>query len=274
MPRVRTSPKLIRILQSLEHELQGISKQSARQILAVSQKAVDELEKRLKALAPGKFTSTEVMGRLTQAKAVLRVVAGQLGQGMGNVLTKTGRVSWKIGRAALVEQLTEAEKIYGIRPVKLSEATGVLSDGLLEHYSVSRLRYGSQALADMRLSMSQSILQGDTLAQTWERMADRVSIEPWQAERIARTETSLAGHRAELDAMKQLKADGDPFRKQLVTLFDNRTDEDSVKVHGQERDLEKDFYSPDLDVHFQHPPDRPNDRGTMIFIPVDIPSPA
>jgi len=274
VPPARTSPKLVRILRSLRSQLDGVSDDLAAQIGAVSQRAVDELEQQLKGLVPGRYTTTEVIGRLVQVRAIQRVVAGQLGTGMGNVLTKSGRVSSKVARANLVQQLTETERLYGLRPIKLPEATGVLAPGLLEHYQTSRLRYGSDALQQMRLAMSQSILQGETLAQTWERMADRVAIPSWRAERIARTETSLAGHRAELETMRQLAADGDPFRKRLVTLRDDRTGADSIKVDGQERDLDEPFHSPDLGVDFLHPPDRPNDRGTMIFVPVDIPPPA
>lgn len=273
MVSARTSPKLARILRSLQEQLDGVSASTARQLVKVTAEAAAELEAQLKTLAPGKFTSTEVASKLVQVRAIQRVVAGQLGTGMGNVLTKQGKISSKVARASLIQQIAEAEHLYGLRPVKLAEATGVLAPGLLEHYQTSRLRYGSQAITDMRASLSQSLLMGESIAQASERMAQRLVLEPYRAERIARTETSLAGHRAELEMMRQVAADGDPWRKELVTLFDNRTGADSVKVHGQQRDLEELFHSPDLGTDFLHPPDRPNDRGTMIFVPVDIPGP-
>lgn len=264
----RTSPKLAQILLSLRHQLEGVTADTARQLLVVSTEAAAELEARMRQLSPKRFTHTEVMGRLVQVRAIQRIVAGQLGTGMGNVLTKGGRISAKIARASLAAQLEEAAQLYGIRPVKLAEATAVLSPGLLEHYRNSRLTYGADAIAAMRAALSQSILQGETLAQTSERLAQRLVLEPWRAERIARTETSNAGHRTELEAMQQLEADGGgTWLKELVTLYDDRTGADSIKVDGQQRPLNRDFYSPDLDKHFAHPPDRPNDRGTMIFVP-------
>lgn len=270
MARVRTSPRLIQILRALRRLLAGVSLDTARKIEALSQRAIDDLERQLKALAPGRFTTTELTGKLVQVKAIQRVVAARFGAGMGNVLTAEGKVSSRVAHANLVAQLTETSRLYGIRPVKLGEAVGTLSPGLLEHYKASRDRYGAEAIANMRGSMSQSILQGESLAQSWERMAERIEISANRAETIARTETSLAGHRSELDDMIQLKKDGDPFRKQLVTFFDNRTGADSVKVHGQTRELGEMFHSPDLGIDFLHPPDRPRDRGTMIFIPKRI----
>lgn len=269
MPPAKISPKLRRILRSLRIQLDGISLTLARDIERLSREAGDELERRLKELAPGSFSTAEVQGRLVQVRAIQRVVAGQLGQGMGNVLTASGRVSSKVARQSLVEQLTEAERLYGLRAINIPEATSVLAPGLLEYYQTSRLTYGSDALKAMRQSLAQSILSGATLAQSWESMAQAVRIPEYRAERIARTETSLAGHRAELDMMEEMADDGDVFRKQLVTLYDNRTGEDSVRVDGQQRDLDEPFYSPVLGKEFMTPPDRPNDRGTMIFVPVD-----
>jgi hypothetical protein len=92
--------------------------------------------------------------------------------------------------------------------------------------------------------------------------------EQYEAERIVRTESSLAAHRRELQDMLDMDDGEDEWRKQLVTLFDDRTGKDSVVIHEQTRRLDEPFERFNGDK-FQHPPDRPNDRGTMVFVPVE-----
>ena len=155
----------------------------------------------------------------------------------------------------------------GVQVPAFEAAGDILADGLLEHYQVSRLRWTAQERAEMRASMATSILQNETLAETFKRMADDLAIPQWQAERIVRTETSTAAHRRQLQDMRELfEGDEDEWRKQLVTLFDSRTGEDSKPIHGQTRRLSQPFNRSNGD-EFQHPPDRPNDRGTMVFVP-------
>jgi hypothetical protein len=65
------------------------------------------------------------------------------------------------------------------------------------------------------------------------------------------------------------EGEGEEWRKQLVTAFDQRTGQDSIQIHGQERKLDEAFERTTGEL-FQHPPDRPNDRGTMVFVPLDF----
>lgn len=85
------------------------------------------------------------------------------------------------------------------------------------------------------------------------------------AERIARTEIAHAYNGAKLETLEQLAISDatDTPKKKIVAIFDNRTADDSIAVHGQIREVGEPFKDGAGRV-YMHPPARPNDRETII----------
>jgi hypothetical protein len=83
------------------------------------------------------------------------------------------------------------------------------------------------------------------------------------AERIVRTEIMGAHNRAQFEGLRSVnKAVGGTMLKILAATFDNRTAADSYALHGQIRRPEEAFE--DWYHAYQHPPNRPNDRETVV----------
>ena len=262
-------PSLVDIIRASQTQLAEITDATAARLVEITADARKELERRLRALAPGaSFTRTDLTSKLAQVRAIQLQIAGQLGHATGVAITKAGKLSVKTADRTMQAYMDQSVEQFGVRPVAVETGVGILDPGLVEHYKTSRLRYTSAQITRFRGSLSQSLLQGDTLVQAWERMAADLGFEPYQAERLARTEVSNAGHRRELQHIKRW---GPGWRKQLMTLFDNRTHQDSVLIHEQSRDPDEPFERANGEK-FQHPPDRPNDRGTMLFLPPDVPA--
>jgi hypothetical protein len=262
-------PEILSLLQQQQRALARLAPPFRRQLREIGREAVAQLQRELAAAVPGSFAESQAIRNITAINSVINSVSADSAASMGDVVEELGRESSRVARDYLGRQL-DVWSQAGVQVADFERGGDILADGLLEHYKASQARWTAQQRADMRASLSQSILEGDTMAQTFERMASDVGIEQYEAERIVRTESSLAAHRRELQDMLDMDDGEDEWRKQLVTLFDDRTGKDSVVIHEQTRRLNEPFERFNGDK-FQHPPDRPNDRGTMVFVPVDLP---
>jgi hypothetical protein len=82
------------------------------------------------------------------------------------------------------------------------------------------------------------------------------------AERIVRTETMGAYNRGAWEATREADTELGDVVKILSAVFDDRTGSDSYAVHGQIRRPNEAFEW--WDGLYQHPPNRPNDRETVV----------
>jgi hypothetical protein len=92
------------------------------------------------------------------------------------------------------------------------------------------------------------------------------------AERIVRTEVMAAHNRAQYEGLRAVNKEiGGGMLKILVATFDGRTGADSYAVHGQIRRPHEAFT--DWYHNYSHPPNRPNDRETVVPHNMDWPIP-
>lgn len=259
-------PEVLAVLAAQAAALAKVAPEHRERLLAIAREIVAALEEQLKALAPGKFTTQQTRVVLVQVRAIVDILGAELGERIGSELENIGEVAARVGRDGLIGQIDAwADKFAGsVRRIAPAEVAGDLLDpGLLEYYRVSRETYGMEAISKMRGVLARGPMSGQTLAQTWEQLAEAVSISDVRAERIVRTEASFAANRRQLlDA----KAADLGLVKSLVTTFDTRTGPDSVFVDGQTRALDEPFSDNEGRV-YQHPPNRPNDREAMVFVP-------
>lgn len=261
------SSELLRVLRDHQRAIKKLTARKAKDLHELTQEAALDARREIRTIARGSFTSVDTRSRLAQLKTITNGLGRQLGKDVGDLIEDTGLKASDIGRRSLVRHVDAQIKQFGLREINLQFAGDLLDRGLLEHYKASTDFYGQTAIRKMRLTMAQGVLRGWSLAETWEKIADDLNISEGRAERIVRTETSLATHRRQLLDMRELDDGADEWWKQLVTLFDNRTAADSIPIHGQRRRLRNRFTRVNGDT-FDHPPDRPNDRGTFIFVPI------
>lgn len=147
---------------------------------------------------------------------------------------------------------------------------------LLRAHESSLLRYGSEVVGQIERTLAQGIATGkgwdEARDAVWKSTRRVVGKNQWMVDRILRTETSNAYNGAVLDALEAedaaIVAKGLPAHlrpmKRLIHVYDSRTGADSLATGDQVARIGEPFYNPRLGVWFQHPPDRPNDRATVI----------
>jgi hypothetical protein len=249
--------------------LADLRPERVEQVLQASLEARRALTAELADLAPGQFSAQSTRVVLAQVEDVIEQIGEQYGDSVGGIVEELGIQAAPIARTDLEAQLAAwaAEHPGAARArARVPEAGAALDSGLLEYYASSRQRYGDQQIAQMRASLATGLLRGDTLVQTADRLAADLDLKPYQAERIVRTEQSLAFHRTwQVDAEQALAGEVDEWRKELVATFDSRTGQDSKFVDGQQRKLDEDFEDNEGRV-YPYPPNRPNDRETVILV--------
>jgi hypothetical protein len=196
---------LKRTVRRNRERLRNIQPGHVERLLALSREAQAEITERMRGLDPTRFSSARAGVFLAQINDGIDELGRQLGEQLGDAVEDLGTEAAGIAKEDLraqlevwVEDHPGAERAIA----RLDEAAEVLSPGLLEHFEVSRRRYGDQAISRMRDAMSLSLLNDETMIQTAGRLADSIGIEDWRAERIVRTEQSAAFHRQWLDEAK------------------------------------------------------------------------
>lgn len=258
---------------------------------AMLKRADEELKRRLHRAVgingPGRdsFTAHQIGVALMQ----VRRVTTQLGLGVrGLVVSQGGRAAEKSAES-LLRYLSAAEKKFGgiAQPLNLREA-GIL-DAAREGTNASVLRrlatsgdpgaaplhrakggvlarYGTKVVGFFEEELQQGFVQkkpwADVRAALVERSPFLQEAPAFWAERIVRTETMAAQNRAGLEGIKAAQEQVGGMVKILSAVFDDRTGADSIAVHGQIRRVEEPFDT--WYGKFEHPPDRPNDRGTVV----------
>lgn len=264
-------PGILAAIKSLLASLASVRPAHVEAIVEAARDIARRLEERLKGLAPGRYQTQEVRSILVQVRSVIEALGAEYGQRLGDEIEAAGRVASQAGRDGLAEQLAAWEEVYpgASRPlVDAAAASDVLDPGLLDYYETSRDTYGAEAIVKMRKVLMRAALEGLNVAQTAEQMAAEIEMPEWKAERIVRTEQAFAsGRRQILDLIDTFGDEAETeWRKQLIATLDDRTGEDSKYVNGQIRKLLEEFEDNE-ERRYQHPPNRPNDREVMVFLP-------
>jgi len=231
---------------------------------------------------PGKDTFTSVRARavLAQIEDVMRA----LKPGMRDLIVSQAVDASDAQTASVLGYLRDAERAFtGIAtPLPISHAAvldrvrqgaessalrRILSDpshrgrpGVLD-------RYGESVIGKFEDELQQRALTGKPWAEVRAQLVKdspflQAAPAHW-AERIVRTESLAANNRAGLEAMTSANEQlGGDMLKILCAAFDSRTASDSFAVHGQIRRVSEPFH--DWTHAYMAPPNRPNDRETVV----------
>lgn len=267
-------------------------------------KAQADLEKRLKAAeglgGAGKdsFTAAQLRVALAQVKLVTK----QVQTGIQTTLLGTANVATTTSVQNTVQYLQQAEKQFkglGAQPLALREAgivdqvrSGVNASVLrrlassgepivgadaVPHKAKKGIldRYGEATIGNFEGVLQQALLTRKPWAQVRDEITEKSPFlqgapAHW-AERIVRTETMGIYNRAGWESVRKADEVLGDMCKILAAVFDDRTASDSYAVHGQIRKPEQAFES--WFGLYQHPPNRPNDRETVVPHRVSWPIP-
>jgi hypothetical protein len=254
-----------------------------------------DLEARLRqvssALGEESYTVVQMRATLAHVRATLRAITLP---GIKNTVVAVGGDAAQAGAAHTTKFLTAAERAYrgsASQHLALREAA-MMDEGVVgARASVLRrlatgverrrrpmtkkrqpvrrgilARYGMEVIKEFE----QTLQTGLVAKKSWIDMrADITKKSPflqgkpnWWAHRIVRTEVmssyNAANHHVIVAASKQL----DGMLMILSATFDDRTAADSYADHGEVRRPGEPFES--WYGEFEHPPDRSNDRGTVV----------
>lgn len=254
--------------------------------------AADDLEKRLRAAAgprgPGKesFTYAQLKSTLEQVRHVTKGLNGGL---KGLLLDQAGRAS-SAGAEGTAEYLRAADRAFrgvGSQPLALKVArmleaakdgsaasilARIASDPMHPGQPGVLARYGAATVRHFEKRLQLGIVAKKSRA---EMADDLVEESPFLkgaprhwAERIVRTESHGAINRASWESMRDAdeQLGGGMFRV-VVAVLDDWCGADSWNIHGQVRGMEEPFEyvsSSGATELFMYPPNRPNDRETVI----------
>lgn len=239
-----------------------------------------------------KFSAHQHRILLAQAHQGQRLITAKLAGGM----EEAGKEIQDDSLHGLISDISSLEAFYSGADIELplEEAgvfRGVVSgrrESLLRGYEDSFSRYGGRLVTQIEDAMSLSLATGDTYGETVERIGDLMDTETWQVERVVRTEGMFAAAVTRLDGMAEAAREIDDLMMQWTEYtgedgepLDDRVGVDSLAMAGQLAPPGGVFTMPpsslrpdakgNYDVSdslvgqsWATPPNRPNDRATII----------
>lgn len=226
------------------------------------------------------FTAVRARMVLAQVKDVIRNLTGS----MRDLVVEQAVDASEAQTASVLHYLAEGERLFAgsAQPLGISQAAmldhvrqgaessalrRIVSDPSHRGHRGVLDRYGENVIGKFEDALQQRALTGKPWADVRE---DLVKESPFLqrapahwAERIVRTESMAASNRASQEAMTNANDQlGGGMLKILCAAFDARTSSDSYALHGQIRRVSEPFN--DWTHAYMAPPNRPNDRETVV----------
>lgn len=268
-----------------ESALKFVAKNGRDELMPLLRTAQSELEQRLIEVVARSGSDTFTYAQMRTTLEQIKLIISELESGMTTSLRSNARDA--SGRAAMnvVRFLVSTNRDFeglGISPLNIDEAAMLsravkgADASLLRRLGTTKgherqpgilKRYGMETVGHFEKVLQLGFLQ----KKRFERIVDDLITKSpflqgqprYWAERIFRTEGMAAYNKGSFESYKAADDDRDEYVKIIIAYFDDRTAADSYATHGQIRRIDETFdtwYGP-----IMHPPDRPNDRGSMIL---------
>lgn len=245
---------------------------SARQRRIVATQ-LDRFERELEATARGSWSAATKAQTIVQ---IAQAVKGLSSSQMASLRRGLGTIA-KDAQASTADWLRILDQSFTgvVRPLNwdsvrwLDQQTKPMLRSRLQIHRKSFGRYGAKAVADIEDAIAARVLTGDPWTDAREEVMsivrEQVEGKQWMVDRIVRTEASAAHSWVTMAALEEENDDErDPMLKKLVTTFDAVTGTDSTLLHGQTRKLDEPFIDVTSGREYMAPPNRPNDRETVV----------
>lgn len=256
-------------------------------------RAQKQLDKRLRTVeglkGAGKDSFTAAQMRVTLAQ--IRIAVAEVQGEMKSTVTAEGKQTAERATQHTLQYIQRADQRFtgiGQRlPIReaavLDHAIAGTNSSMLQRLLGTKAkkgiltRYGESTIRQFEEKLQQRFLAKQPWADVRNELIASSPFLQQQpahwAERIVRTEVMAAHNRAQFEGMRAVNKEiGGGMLKILAATFDSRTAADSYALHGQIRRVTEAFQ--DWDHLYQSPPNRPNDRETMVPHNIDWPLPA
>lgn len=225
-----------------------VDRQGLRRMRRTYEAAIADLEGRLKAIPGAKrdaFTAHQYRLALGQLRQGLRQIARLLSGALGDI-TKTAQVEALRGLigdvARLEKRFTGAELVLPIEEAsKFDKVLRGVRKPMLREHQVTASRLGARLMGRLERQLAISLATGEDLGGMIDRV-DRELGEGWyQAERIARTESSYAFGATQAAGIEEAAEEIDDLMMrwtehvddETMRPLDDRVSLDSIAMHGQ-----------------------------------------
>lgn len=223
-----------------------IERGAVERVRRVYQRATAEVLKKLANIGPLKKSLTEMQLR----QILAQLISGQIhiaGE-MAATLSNASREAQIDSLHSLLRGYKKLERHFtGKAPsLPIEEAArfaGLIDKrrgSLLEQHESSMRRYGRMVVAEINIELKISLAAGETLDEARDRVDKVIDGETWQAERIARTETSWAANITHVDGIKEIAQEVPDLYQQWIENCDasgqpndHRVGVDSLAMHLQ-----------------------------------------
>lgn len=176
--------------------------------------------------------------------------------------------SLRLAPASQLNKLVVGKRASVLRRLATDLPDHPIGKGILRRYGFATIDHFEEQLRKGMIAGSsfKEMRKMLTAKSTWLQATPA-----YWAQRIVRTETMGAYNRASLSSGKEVeRATKQKMIKVLSAFFDERTGWDSYQVHGQIRYLDDPFEwvtKKGESIFYDNPPNRPNDREVVIFLP-------
>lgn len=229
-----------------------------------------------------------VLGQIRQGQAVVaQRLAGDL-RPLSEKAQQTALRGLIADVTALHKQFTGSEIVLPIEEAATFE--GVIAGrapSLLSLHRQSMARYGAQIVGDVQHRLALSLVQGDTMMDAYDALAELIDDDWWKGERIARSEMSYAFNLTHRDGIVETAKEVPELRQRWEehcddsgAPLDDRVRVDSIAMHGQVTDAGGVFTMPAtapfpdargetnvprrlVGLKWAAPPNRPQDRAVV-----------
>lgn len=260
---------------------QSVGIKNVQRLLKASQSKLNSRLRQVEGLSgPGaqSFTAIQLRATLAQVQQVMT----ELRSGMQTSIVDDGKKVAVDAARHTIDYVQQADKAYTGVAERLPIREAAVFDRSVKGAEGSLLRrllgdkkkapgilarYGESTIADFEKRLQLRLLTKTPWDDVRnELIADSPFLQQapahW-AERIVRTEIMGAHNTAQFEGIREVNREiGGGMLKILVATFDSRTGADSYAVHGQIRRPTEAFE--DWTHLYQHPPNRPNDRETVV----------
>jgi hypothetical protein len=271
---------------------------SVRAMKNIYDEAYGRVQRNLHKLVKGgqgqDFTAHQKNIILTQLKQGQKMVNAKLTEGIRPSVVKTAEKSV----AAFTDETTRLHKFFTgseiVLPVEEASVFSGVVDGVtasvMRQHAKTIAKYGERIVGDVEEELAVTLLEGGSMSDAYDTIAEAIDGEWWQGERIVRTEMSYAYNRSHLDAAKE--ADDElggvykvwwEFCDEAGRPLDERVAVDSIAMHGQAAEMDGMFTMPAtapfptmgkkpttevpdslVGLSWDQPPNRCNDRSVLM----------
>lgn len=245
------------------------------------------LQDALDRLGEGSFSAEHSRAVLYQIEAAIKQMEAGILAGTGQAVSDASA----LGLKSVAAQLGGMQKIYSgvTTPLAINQAKVFwgLQQGVAQSrmrmYQASIKRYGMPLIQRYEQFLGEAItaklpiseVRDNLIKQFNARTADEIPrlagtttdvrpLLPWQAQRIVRTEYMASYNGAKWAGLRHERdTDFPDMKKKILAILDDRTEADSLGVHGQIREVDEEF-TDGAGRSYLYPPARPNDRETVL----------